>query len=67
MIADALTERYEHKTFQISGFWADYGQSAPYCLLLQPESPCGRGPLNLASSTIEVADFEEVSGLIRML
>jgi hypothetical protein len=25
-----LTERSGHKSFQISGFWADYGQLAPY-------------------------------------
>src|SRR4030081_1897312 len=29
-IAFSLTEQCGHKTFQISGFWADYGQSAPY-------------------------------------
>jgi len=25
-IANSLTEQCGHKTFQISGFWADYGQ-----------------------------------------
>jgi hypothetical protein len=30
IIANSLTERCGHKTFQISGFWADYGQPAPY-------------------------------------
>jgi hypothetical protein len=25
-IADSLTEQCGHKTFQISGFWADYGK-----------------------------------------
>jgi hypothetical protein len=29
-IANSLTERCGHKTFQISVFWADYGQTAPY-------------------------------------
>jgi hypothetical protein len=29
-IANSLTEQRGHKTFQISGVWADYGQSAPY-------------------------------------
>ena len=33
-----LTEQCGHKTFQISGFWADYGQTAPYCLFLRLES-----------------------------
>jgi hypothetical protein len=51
-IANSLTERCGHKTFQISGFWADYGLSAPYCLLLRPQSPCRRGPLDLV---IEIA------------
>jgi len=32
-IANSLTEQCGHETFQISGFWADYGLSAPYCLL----------------------------------
>jgi hypothetical protein len=27
-----LTEQCGHKTFQISGFWADYGQTTPYRL-----------------------------------
>jgi len=40
-IANSLTEQCGHETFQISGFWADYGQTAPYCLLLRPESPYG--------------------------
>ncbi len=38
-IANSLTEQCGHETFQISGFWADYGQSEPYsrqCGLLQP-------------------------------
>jgi hypothetical protein len=30
-IANSLTEQCEHETFQISGFWADDGQTAPYC------------------------------------
>jgi hypothetical protein len=29
-IANSLTEQCGHKTFQIFGFWADYGQPAPY-------------------------------------
>ncbi|MDT7814056.1 MAG: hypothetical protein QOJ42_3972, partial [Acidobacteriaceae bacterium] len=28
-IAESLTEQCGHKTFQISGFWADYGQTEP--------------------------------------
>jgi len=32
-----LTEQCGHETFQISGFWADDGQTAPYCLL-RPKS-----------------------------
>jgi hypothetical protein len=31
-IANSLTEQCGHEPFEISGFWADYGQSAPYCL-----------------------------------
>ena len=27
IIANSLTEKCGHKTFQVSGFWADYGQS----------------------------------------
>ena len=34
------------------GLILDHGLSAPYCLLLRPESPCRRGPLDLA---IEIA------------
>src|ERR1700758_2594905 len=34
---------------QSSGFWAGDGQSAPYCLLLRPESPCRRGPLDFGN------------------
>jgi hypothetical protein len=30
IIANALTEQCGHKTFQISGFWEDYGQLPPY-------------------------------------
>jgi len=30
--ANSLTEQWGHDTFQISEFWADYGQTAPYCL-----------------------------------
>src|SRR5437899_3967239 len=37
-IASSLTEQCGHETFQISGFWADYRQTAPHCLLLRPES-----------------------------
>ena len=39
---------------------ADYGQPAPYCLLLRPESPYGCGPLDLAIKTafIEVARLD---------
>jgi len=33
-----LTEQCGHETFQISGFWADDGQTAPYCLLVPPKS-----------------------------
>jgi len=47
----SLTEQCGHKTFQISGFWADDGQTAPYYLLLRPESPCRLGELELAIET----------------
>ena len=30
IIANSLTEQCGHKTFQISGFWAVDGQTAPY-------------------------------------
>jgi hypothetical protein len=36
---------------EASGLWEDDGQSAPYCLLLRLESPCRRGPLDLAIET----------------
>src|SRR6266851_703068 len=54
IIANSLTEQCGHKTFQISGFWADYGQTAPYCLLLRPESPYGHGALDLAIETASI-------------
>jgi hypothetical protein len=36
-------EHWGWRTFQVSEFWAVDGQTAPYCLLLRPESPYGRG------------------------
>jgi len=32
----------------------DNGQTAPYCLLLRPESPFGRGALDLALETASI-------------
>ena len=49
-----LTEQCGRMAFLISGFWADYGQTAPYDLLLRPESPYGRGALDLAIETAPI-------------
>src|SRR5271168_5403750 len=49
------------RLFQISGFWADYGQTAPYCLLLRPESPY-RGPLDVAIDRFELNGKIELHG-----
>jgi hypothetical protein len=45
-IANSLTERCGHKTFQISGFWADYGLHRTYCRRGNPTSclPTNRKP-----------------------
>jgi hypothetical protein len=40
-IANSLTEQCGHKTFQISGFWADYGQPGSYAVV-----PVKSGDLN---------------------
>ncbi len=40
--------------------WTDFrlrtsdAQTAPYCLLLRPESPCRRGPLDLPIETLRI-------------
>jgi hypothetical protein len=37
------------------GVRSDYGQSAPYCLLLRLEPPCRRGLLDLAIETASIS------------
>jgi hypothetical protein len=41
IIANSPTEQCGHNTFQISGFWADYGQSEPYTPFADPHRPEG--------------------------
>jgi hypothetical protein len=41
IIANALREHWGPRNFRTSEFWAVDGQTAPYRLLLRPESPYG--------------------------
>ena len=53
LIAKSLSERPPKVLGGLQSFplWAGDGQTAPYCLLLRPESPCRRGPPDLAIET----------------
>jgi hypothetical protein len=42
------------KTFQIAGFWASDGQTAPYCPVVPTGVPCGRGALDLVIETASI-------------